>query len=127
MKWEAIMMMAKINKAYETFKDTHRARRAAEEEKNKYASGCAQRALMERQVKIFDDLERAQFEYLKLVLDEFWNYMKEIYDRWGGNAEEEPQPLNKRLGAPLEEGGPWRNVSMCDSAARDEGGSVNER
>ena len=81
------MMVAKISRAYETFKDTHRARREAEEEKKQYVPDCAQRALMERQVKILDDLERAQFEYLKLVLDEFWNDMKEIYDRWGGNAE----------------------------------------
>ena len=87
MKGEAIMSLDKVNEAYETFKDTHRARRKAEEEKNKYVPGRAQRALMEQQVKILDDLERARFEYLKLVLDEFWNDMKEIYDRWGGNAE----------------------------------------
>ena len=76
------MLIDEVSKAYEAFRVAHRSRRQAGEEKYSYIECSPQRVALERQEKIFDDLERAKFEYMKLVLDEFWKEFKEVYDRW---------------------------------------------
>jgi RNA binding exosome subunit len=82
------MNLEKLTKVYESFRNTNSEHREVLQEKNRHNNDSDVYALLDKQARMLDELERAKYEILLFAIDQYKERTIDIYDRWSETDEE---------------------------------------